>query len=281
MARTVAKRFQIALVALSAACCGRACLPAEESAEPAEDHPLMPIVRLARDRLQAMNTAVGDYTCTLVKRERIDGLLLDYEYLFVKVRHRQVRNDRVVVPFSVYLRFLGPADLKGREVVYVEGKNKGQLIARRGGPRFDYVMTAIDPQGDLAMSRSHYPITEMGIKNLIERLLEVAEEDMQHGECEVNEFPDSKINGRSCRLVTVEHPVRRDHFRYHRARIFIDDQLQLPIRYEAYDWPKEEGGKPVLLEQYTFLDLKFNVGLTDWDFDHRNPQYEFREDFEP
>ncbi|RXL65447.1 DUF1571 domain-containing protein, partial [Citrobacter sp. AAK_AS5] len=79
------------------------------------------------------------YTGTLVKRERINGQLLGYEYADIKVRHRQVRSGQTAVPFSVYVKFLAPADLEGREVLYVEGKNNGKLIARRGGKRFSYV----------------------------------------------------------------------------------------------------------------------------------------------
>jgi hypothetical protein len=82
-------------------------------------------------------------------------------------------------------------------------------------------------------------------------------------------------------LVEVTHPVRRPYFRYHIARIFIDDELQLPIRFASYDWPDEARGAPRLMEEYTYLNLKLNVGLTDWDFDYRNEDYAFRKDFEP
>jgi len=82
-------------------------------------------------------------------------------------------------------------------------------------------------------------------------------------------------------MAQVIHPVRRPHFRYHMARIFIDDELQLPIRYASYDWPENPGGQPRMMEEYTYLDLKLNVGLTDRDFDYRNENYNFRKDFEP
>ena len=38
-----------------------------------------------------------------------------------------------------------------------------------------------------------------------------------------------------------------------------------------YDW----SGKPQLLEEYTYLNLKLNNGFTDADFDVRNPNYQF------
>jgi hypothetical protein len=71
--------------------------------------------------------------------------------------------------------------------------------------------------------------------------------------------------------------VRRDIFRFCLARIFVDDELKIPIRYESYDWPREAGGPPELIEEYTYLDLKLNNGFTDEDFDTRNPDYHFQQ----
>jgi Protein of unknown function (DUF1571) len=60
------------------------------------------------------------------------------------------------------------------------------------------------------------------------------------------------------------------------ARIFVDDELNVPIRYESYDWPEQAGGQPELIEEYTYLNLKLNNGFTDADFDIRNPNYGFK-----
>ncbi len=251
------------------------------AAEPAEDHPLVPLLQYAEQRLQQIDDTVKDYTCTLVERERIDGRLQSHQHMFVKLRHQQVRDGVVVVPFSIYLRYLGPAEVQGREVIYVHGRNNGQLIVRRGGPRFEYITLAVDPDGDLAMRDNRYPITEVGIRNLLRRLIEVGREELQHREIDVKYFAGAKVNDRACTAIRIAHAVRRDHFRYHVARVFVDDELQVPIRFESYDWPEEEGGEPRLVEEYTFLDLKLNVGLTDWDFDHQNESYGFRKNFVP
>lgn len=251
------------------------------AAEPVGEHPLMPILRDAASRYRQLGTEIRDYTCTLVRRERLDGVLMDYEYIIVKIRQQQVVDKRVVVPLSVYLRFLAPAAVQDREVIYVAGRHDGQIIVRNGGQRFAFVTTAISPNGDLAMKGNRYPITEIGIKNLIKRLVEVGQQDLKYGECEVHRYENVKLSGRSCTVMEIVHPTPRRHFRYHKARIFIDDELQLPIRYSAYDWPAEAGADMPLTEEYTYLDLKLNVGLTDLDFDHRNPAYGFRKDFTP
>ena len=63
----------------------------------------------------------------------------------------------------------------------------------------------------------------------------------------------------------------RDIFRFHLARIFVDDELKLPIRYESHDWPSAAGENSRLIEEYTYLDLKLNNGFTDRDFSTQNP----------
>jgi hypothetical protein len=78
-----------------------------------------------------------------------------------------------------------------------------------------------------------------------------------------------------CTCLQVLHPQRRPELDFHVARIFIDDRLGIPVRYEAYDWPAAEGSQPQLIEAYTYLDVQVNVGLTDADFDHENAEYNF------
>jgi hypothetical protein len=52
--------------------------------------------------------------------------------------------------------------------------------------------------------------------------------------------------------------------------------MQLPIRYEAYDWPAAGTNQPPLNEEYTFLNVKVNNGFTDADFSTANPSYGFK-----
>ncbi len=134
----------------------------------------------------------------------------------------------------------------------------------------------IEPGGTLAMQDQRYPIPEIGILKMVRRMVSVVEQDLQHDECEVRFFAEGKINDRVCTWFQAVHPVSRRYFYFHLARVFVDDQLKIPIRYEAYVWPKEPGGRPVLLEEYNYLDLKLNNGFTDEDFSIRNPAYHFR-----
>ena len=77
-------------------------------------------------------------------------------------------------------------------------------------------------------------------------------------------------------VLLVMHPVQRPIYEFHRAEIFIDDALNIPLRYAAYHWPEKPGSKELpVLEEYTYLNVKLNVGLTDADFDSENPNYNF------
>lgn len=240
--------------------------PGTSSREQPAEHPLMPTLRWAHDGLSDIE-ALKDYSAVLVKRERVGGKVGDYEKMFVKVRHR---------PLSVYMYFLSPANLRGQEVIYVEGQNDGKMWARGSGIRGQMFGTvSLKPDGVIAMQGNRYPITEIGILNLVRRLIEVAEADTKYGECEVKFYQGAKVGDRVCTCIEVVHPVPRRNFRFHLARIFVDDELNMPIRYEAYSWPTSPDGAPELIEEYTYLDLKLNVGFTDADFDIRNPNYQF------
>ena len=133
----------------------------------------------------------------------------------------------------------------------------------------------------LAGARTEEEIVGPGglLASLTKRLVEVGEQDMKYGECDVKIFRGAKINvgnvKRSVTGIEVVHPVPRKNFRFHIARIFVDDELKIPVRYESYDWPEKPGGPPQLLEEYTYTDIKLNNGFTDTDFDENNPNYHF------
>lgn len=278
------RRSEFALVSLLLSCWTAAAALAEDGATSAGDrttvlkpaldslsatgageHPLAPALKLAHQML-AESQEIKDYSCRLVLRERIHGELQDHEYLEMKVRHE---------PFSVYFKKLHPK--AGEEAIYVAGLDDGLMWGHTIGQR-DRLVGAIqlDPLGARAMQDRRHPITEAGILNLGRRIIESGTRDLKYGECEVEWFEEARINDRPCTCVEVVHPHRRKEFQYHKVRIYVDHEWRLPVRYESYGWPREEDEPPPLLEEYTYVDLRFNNGFTDLDFDPRNPAYKFR-----
>lgn len=237
-------------------------------------HPLEPLLQLARALCQDIHNEIHDYTCVLIKRERIDGELRPYEYVDIKFRgHR--RDDGSNIPFSVYAKVIAPKSIRGRQVLFVEGQHGEDVLVTKGGRRNHGMTFSIRPEGRMAMRDNKYPITAFGMENLLARVMVVAQDDLQHGECQVRTVAGTKVDDRGCTMYEVTHPVARDHFLFHVARIFVDDEFHVPVRFAAYTWPELKGGEPELVEEYTFRNLQFNVGLTDADFAYDNPQYNF------
>jgi hypothetical protein len=236
--------------------------------EAVKEHPLDPALRWARSSLKDMEGIKG-YSATLIKRERIGKTLLPKEYIYLKVRHE---------PFSVYMYFIGPAEMKGRECIYVQGQNNNKLIAHGTSALEKLVGTVrLDPNGIVAMRNQRYPITTIGVLNLTRELIRRAEEDkLIDSPTEVKFFKSEKlkINGRSVTCIQVTHPEKHPKHTFHKVRLFVDNQLNIPIRYESYDFPGANG-KPVLTEEYTYLKLDTTKAFTPKDFDPENPNYDF------
>jgi hypothetical protein len=103
-------------------------------------------------------------------------------------------------------------------------------------------------------------------------LVAVAEAEMKFAECQVSINPNTRIDDRPTTLIQVQHPLPRREFRTHVTRVFLDNELRLPVHYDAYLWPQVAGEAPPLEESYTYRNLQINVGLTATDFDPKNPE---------
>lgn len=237
-------------------------------------HPLSWAVRYATTRFDHIRENVRDYSCRLIKRERIEGELQEYQFARLKVRCEQRSDGQVVQPMAVFMQYLAPAILKDRRVLYVAGQHNGEALVRKGGSTLKYLKLSIDPHGAAARRESNYPITEIGLDKIMERLIQRIQDDIANDptavNTEVSHFRNAKVNDRVCTHIRVVHPERGDGFKYHRASLYVDDELHVPIRLVVEDWPQREGEKPVLIEEYTYADLKLNVGLTDADFHESN-----------
>ena len=223
-------------------------------------------IRAAEACLQSMRQ-IADYSCTLVKRERIDGRLTGNERLAIKLRHE---------PFSVYVNYLAPSRVRGQEAIYVHGHNDNRLLAHPNGLKGRLVGTfRLDPEGKMAMQGNRYPVTDLGLKRMAESWLKEAKHDVQFVHCTTRIIPDAKIEGRPCTCLELARHTRHDGVPYQLTRLYIDAQMQLPVRYEAFEWPAVHGEEPVLAEEYTYLNIQPNRRFSALDFDVQNPEYQF------
>jgi hypothetical protein len=209
--------------------------------------------------------SVTDYTCTFYKRERIGGYLLAPQKISMKVRS---------TPFSVYLRFIEPH--AGREAIFVDGRNSGKAVVHDVGINKLLAGTVLlDPRSRRAMQDNRHPITDAGIGHLIDTISHHWKADMQPGVTQVVITPGVRVGDRVCTMIDSTQPQQRGTILFHRVKVYIDQEHNVPIRFEAYDWPKVRGQKPELMEEYTYANLKLNRGLSERDFDPNNELYSF------
>ena len=206
---------------------------------------------------RASFTRVKDYMGTLVKEERVGGQLQPEQYIAIRVRQQ---------PFSVYLKWTGPKQFEGQEAVYVAGKNENKMKAKGTGLAGIVGFVSLDPMDPRALKQSRHAITETGIGHLIETLTRGYEIGPPG--------PAGPGAGGLPGLHVPAEAVRRAWRRSTGSTTANSTatgrwctstrQTKLPVRFEAYDWPTA-GGPPGgdKLECYSYIDLKFNVGLTD------------------
>ena len=227
-----------------------------------KQHALLPALRVARST-QATLQKVEDYEAAFNKREWIDGKLV-VQSMTIKLRHQ---------PFSVYLHFSSPD--KGREVIYNDGRNDGKLQVHLTGLKSLIGTVSLSPTDDDVMEENRYPVTMIGISNMVAKVIEQWEADVKHGDIDVKYYPNAKLGNLECKVIQTSHPKQRPGVEFQMTRLYIDRNTNLPIRVEQFGFPEEPGQEPPLIEEYTYSNVRANIGLRDIDFNVRNPSYDF------
>jgi len=217
--------------------------------------------------LKAISKYEG-YTCTFHKREWAKPLIGDYrltnEVIALKIRHE---------PFSAYLYFESPERKRGTEALYVEGKNGGNVIAHSTAfPESLAGTIRVPPDDPKVMANNRYPITNIGMKNLMLRFKKESEQYKDSiKEVSFTLMKDQQIDKRPCKVIEIWN-ANPDKYPRASARLYIDREWGVPTGFESYE--KQSGRpKPVLVEYYRYTNIKFNPGLKDIDFDPANPAY--------
>jgi hypothetical protein len=236
--------------------------PATAKSSPQQQaSPMDEPVRLIHEAQQAYQN-VRDYSCLLIKRERINGMLPNAD----TVMEMKVRTQ----PFSVYLRFIQPRTESGQEVCYVAGRNDGKMRVRPKGVLGSFAgFVSLDPNDPRARQTSKRSITEAGIGNMIERFARAWENEHRQNLTRQVRVAEYEYNRRRCTRVETIHPDNGNgHFLYYRDVVYFDKETHLPIRLEFYDWPRQAGDTGQLVEVYSFANMRLNVGLGDDVFNH-------------
>ncbi|MBS0201563.1 MAG: DUF1571 domain-containing protein [Planctomycetes bacterium] len=221
----------------------------------------------------ALLKSTPDYTAQFMKRELVGGEMLEEQNMSIKVRH---------APFSVYLKW-HDYDI-GREVMYVDGVNDGQMLVKAGGWKSKLPAISMAPDSSLAMKEARYPVTKAGLLELAESIVNYNSEDLKlrnFSGCHLME--DQLVGERTCACFVLEYKDRDSSREYRKSITLIDKEWGVPLLIKNYGWPNEDVAQndetideETLIEHYTYSDVKFRSSLTAADFDHQNEDYGFR-----
>ena len=224
-------------------------------------HALTPAIKAAT-KSRELALQLKDYKFTFTKQELVKGQLIRQK-MTMKIRQE---------PFSVYVKYIDPHP--GREVIYVDGQNQGKLLVHEDGFKALAGTLAFSPTSEQVLRETKYPITNAGMVNLLDAVTTIWRNELNYGESKLAYYPQAKIDGSPCKMYEVTHPVAREHFKFHKTRMYIDIKTGLPVRLEQYAFP-EGDAEPQLVEEYTFSNVQTNVGMTDNDFSTKNKSYNF------
>ena len=211
-------------------------------------------------RLQETETAlakIDNYTAVFHRIERVNGKLIPEETTFLKFKR----------PFKIYMRWINP--LEGQESLYVQGTNNNKLRAHGAGYA-SLITLNLNPTGAIAMENARHPITDAGLENLVKKIGSNLRRGLRAGELTSIDHGEQTVYGRKTREVEGILPkVPAKGYYCYRCIVDLDVETQMPIKTQIFDWDNQ------LVESYGYEELSLNPGLTDKDFDPKNPEYHF------
>lgn len=203
------------------------------------------LLRLAEELYQ---NSVRDYVCTFVKQERIDGHLKKKETIRVYFKE---------APFSVLMVWQESKGLVDK-VLYVAKDDNTTMLIRPAGLAGMLVHTVRKDVHDPKLrSTCLRTPNQFGFGRALSRIIEaykIAEEQDPTAGAEYRGIRN--IAGRDCLVLAKDLPAMFGLPPY-KLVTFLDKEYLLPIRIESYDTAGER------FSVYTYLDVRFNLGLTD------------------
>ncbi len=235
--------------------------PSRVSSDAFEERAIADPLGTLRGLLAESRESLSDYTCTFIKRDRLNGKLGRPEEIRIKCRER---------PFSVLMEWVRNPTCCDR-VLYV----KGRWINRNGGEE-----AWVDPQGVLvnlvlgarggirydiakgvAEGRTRRPISEFGFVNMLRLIVSISELAATRGELVLNYLGQSQLDDRGTYVFERVLPYAGLQGTYpdRVLLVHLDRESHLPIGLFAY----ADDDREVLLGSYVMRDVTLNPGLSN------------------
>lgn len=204
----------------------------------------------------------ADYEAIFSKRERVDGILIS-QSMDLKLSRE---------PFSLYMRFRSGKE-RGREVLYVSGAYHGKMLVHERGVRAIAGTLKVDLDDSLVMAENRHQITETGMEHLLDRAVEYWKQvrNGDFGPVEATFCDDDALGP----TLQVTHSKKDALAELYVTRLSFDRETKLPVKFQQFGFPDRPGDEPPLVEEFSYSDIRMDVGLTDADFNPRNPAYAF------
>lgn len=193
-----------------------------------------------------------DYTCTLVKQERLGGTIAAEQTIEVTFLDK---------PFSVGMKWVVNAP-RGDRVLYIEGKYGNQMLVRpTGAIARALVPTALrKPDGEDALKSTLRPVNMFGFRRGLDSLIEIYRLARDRHECREEFGGYAEVAGRNA-LVLVRYLPNRPEYPAALTKVYIDTETLLPIMIEGFGWNNDD-----FLCRYLYKDVKLNLGLSPESF---------------
>lgn len=182
----------------------------------------------------------GSYRTRFIRQERVDDELLEPEEIQATIQSQ---------PLAVHLEW--PAS--GQRAVYVAGANDGQILVRLGGAKRLLGVLRLDPHSPRVMKTSRHPITEMGLLNCIDQLLDGLGRTEQ---LSCREIVSDREAGFRSRIFRVEQIGQSGTTEIETTIIKIDESLGLPIQIDRYNSTALDD-PAALVEHFEYRDIQF------------------------
>jgi hypothetical protein len=201
-------------------------------------------------------TACGkarDYTCHLVRQERVNGRLLPEQVCELRVRAQ---------PYSVNVRVIRSKDVAGEETSFIASKSDVKVRFRAAGvDGIKYGFRTLRADDPKALAHTRHTAADTGLLAVLDRIEKAVdiEKRLHNGvQVVVGEYvfagrPVTRFD------IFADHPHPRRYA--YRCVLYVDKETKLPIRFEAYDQPRGGSVEGELLEVQSFIGVRTNVGL--------------------
>lgn len=202
---------------------------------------------------------VNDYTATLYKRERIHGRLQPLETISVKFKK----------PYQIYMYWeKGPH--QDQELIYRRGWNDNKMRVHPGS--FPDVTVDLDIHSRLAKKGNRHTVDQADLGFTIRQIHQDVRRSQQRPQdkIQIKDLGAETVHG------TVSHcwemsfeTVGSSPYYASRAQICVADTIGLPNLIRIWDENQQ------LVEEYSYKNLRTNVGLNEKDFDPNHSAYHF------